>query len=206
MYRRPALALLCRRCAPSVSTRRSWRHLSTAGAGASLNIDPAEVRKFAALSSAWWCEDGGPFAGLHKMNDVRVPIIRRALLGSVGDAADLNSPAESTAADAVARSYRGPFHGKSIVDVGCGGGILSESLARLGAIVLGVDAARENILAAQHHAESGDLSNLQYECTTVEAVASSGASFDCVVASEVLEHVRDSGSFLDACVKLLKAS
>ena len=170
----------------------------------------------------WW-DERGPFAGLHSMNAVRVPLIRRAVM-----------EAASIASSSGVRSR--PLEGVSILDVGCGGGILSEALARLGGKVLGVDASEANILAARAHKESivgkeggstGDPSalNLSYECITAEAllqrggggVASSGPvdgatpsspppSFQCVVSSEVLEHVENVGTFLDALCALVKVS
>ena len=211
----PLLAVFwphCRRAVVRSSARRSSTTTSTTTA--STTIDPAEIHKFAALSSSWWKDDAGPFVGLHRLNDVRVPIIRRALLGKAPPPPSAPPPTPTAAAtDDALLAFRwrpavGPLHGKTIIDIGCGGGILSEALARLGATVLGVDAAPENIAAARLHAAldpyDGDPHRLLYECTTAEAVAARGATFDGVIASEVLEHVRDPPAFLDACAALVK--
>jgi ubiquinone biosynthesis O-methyltransferase len=171
-------AAICRhRAAPSVAGQPSG----------STSVDSSELRKFALLSESWWRDDDGPFAALHAMNRVRVPLIRRAVL-------------ELTAPQLGATDAASPLRGVRILDVGCGGGILSEALARQGASVFGIDAAQENILAAEHHRQLDPtvLSNLQYEAVTAEVVAGRGAVFDAVVASEVLEHVSDVPLFLGA--------
>lgn len=176
-------------------------------------VDEAEVRKFSALAASWWRDDGrGPFAPLHSLNALRVPLIRQALLD--GQTTTRTSPA--TPHSPLLTGYR-------ILDVGCGGGILSEGLGRLGATVTGIDASDANVAAASLHvSHDPDLAQrVCYRAVTVEAVAaevaaamassaSPGAAasadgrYDAVVASEVLEHVADRGKFLDSCAALVK--
>ena len=146
-------------------------------------VDAEEVSKFGRLASHWWNENGREFGALHRMNRVRVPFIRESL---------------STDANTVL-----PLEGKRFLDVGCGGGILSEALARLGASVTGVDASEENIGAAQLHAQRDpDIARrVQYTCSTVESLVGT-ETYDCVVASEVVEHVADVPTFVRSCVEL----
>jgi 2-polyprenyl-6-hydroxyphenyl methylase/3-demethylubiquinone-9 3-methyltransferase len=151
-------------------------------AGAS--VDPDEVAKFSALAADWW-NPSGKFAPLHKFNPVRLEFIRR---------------------EATARFNRQglrPFEGLSLLDIGCGGGLLSEPMARLGFTVTGADASARNIgTAAAHAAQSGV--SINYRATTAEALAAEGLSFDVVLNMEVIEHVADVASYLAACAKLVK--
>jgi 2-polyprenyl-6-hydroxyphenyl methylase/3-demethylubiquinone-9 3-methyltransferase len=151
-------------------------------AGAS--VDPDEVAKFSALAADWW-NPSGKFAPLHKFNPVRLEFIRR---------------------EAAARFNRQglrPFEGLSLLDIGCGGGLLSEPMARLGFTVTGADASARNIgTAAAHAAQSGV--SINYRATTAEALAAEGLSFDVVLNMEVIEHVADVASYLAACAKLVK--
>lgn len=171
------------------------------------SVDESELRKFAAQSDLWWNDASGPFAALHSLNRVRVPLIRQALF-------ELSEPAP-----APPESAGQPLRGFRILDVGCGGGILSEALARLGANVLGIDAAVENVLAAARHSDANPrlAGRLAYEAVTAEvllersnvaapAALTSGASgnYDAVVASEVVEHVRDPGAFIATCAGLVR--
>ena len=137
---------------------------------ASSSVDPDEVKRFAALSGKWW-DPQGAFSALHRMNPVRAEFIISAVRGNI-TRADTSSVGHS------------PLRGLRILDVGCGGGLLCEPLARLGANVVGVDATRENIEAAKRHArESPDIcGRLDYVHTTVEDhVADTATAYDVVV-------------------------
>lgn len=146
-------------------------------------IDPAEVARFNRLAETWW-DERGPMRPLHRFNPVRVEFIR-----------DL-------AAKRWARDIRGaaPLAGLSVLDIGCGGGVLCEPLARLGASVTGVDPADKNLAVARSHAESSGL-DIAYRSETVEAIADSGEQFDIVLAMEVVEHVADVDAFTAAACK-----
>lgn len=144
------------------------------------NVNPAEVAKFSALANRWWDPDG-PQAPLHVLNPAR--------LGYV--------------------SARQPLRGARVLDVGCGGGLLSEAMAREGARVLGLDLSPELIdIAKLHRLEStqgGAILDLDYRVQAVEALADAEpASFDAITCMEMLEHVPEPGSILEACARLLK--
>ncbi|XP_058967172.2 ubiquinone biosynthesis O-methyltransferase [Pocillopora verrucosa] len=163
------------------------RHFCTS---AKSTVDEEEVEKLSRTISDWW-NPNGDFAALHSMNKLRVPFIKSSLEHLLGENVIPSKP----------------LKGFRILDVGCGGGILSEPLARLGAEVTGVDASAFNIHAALRHAQHDFkvASNVQYKCITVEELADKEPeSFDCVVASEVIEHVTDRDTFISASTQLLK--
>ncbi|MEJ0096331.1 MAG: bifunctional 2-polyprenyl-6-hydroxyphenol methylase/3-demethylubiquinol 3-O-methyltransferase UbiG [Methylocella sp.] len=146
-------------------------------------IDPEDIARFDRLGEQWW-DLGGPMAALHKFNPVRVAYLRDMLSRHFkieGRPHDQHAPL--------------PLRGLRVLDIGCGGGILSESLARLGAEMTAVDPAPRNIGVASAHAGREGLS-IDYRCTTAEALVAEGASFDVVLAMEVVEHVRDVDGFL----------
>ncbi|KMW58863.1 3-demethylubiquinone-9 3-methyltransferase [Candidatus Rhodobacter oscarellae] len=149
-------------------------------------IDPAEVAKFEAMAAEWWDPDG-KFKPLHMLNPCRLDYIT-AQIASEFDR-DLTK--------------RGAFEGLRILDIGCGGGLLSEPMARLGATVVGADAAAGNIPVAQVHAEQMGL-KIDYRHTSAEALAADGEQFDAILNMEVVEHVADPLGFLTACQQLLK--
>ena len=149
-------------------------------------VDPAEVAKFEAMAAEWW-DPHGKFKPLHMMNPVRLDYITRQIAAEFGR--DLTRP--------------GPFAGLRLLDIGCGGGLLSEPMARLGAAVVGADAAARNIPVAQVHAEAQGL-DIDYRHTTAEAMAAAGEQFDVVLCMEVVEHVADPAGFLKTCRALLK--
>ncbi len=154
------------------------------GEGAS--VDPEEVAKFAALAQDWWDPDG-KFQPLHRLNPARLGFIRDRVAAHYG-----REPLAQR-----------PFAGLSVLDIGCGGGLLAEPVARLGADVLGIDPSQENVgVAALHAAESGLA--IDYRRTTAEALAEAGAAFDVVLNMEVVEHVAEAAAFLAACGALVK--
>ena len=152
----------------------------------SASIDPSEVAKFSALAAQWW-DPAGKFAPLHKFNPVRLAFIRAEAAAHFGRDA---------------RSLR-PFEGLTLLDIGCGGGLLSEPMARLGFAVTGADASEKNIGTAKAHAAQSGL-RIDYRATTAELLQAQGLRFDLVLNMEVVEHVADVGSYLAACAALLK--
>jgi 2-polyprenyl-6-hydroxyphenyl methylase/3-demethylubiquinone-9 3-methyltransferase len=155
-------------------------------AEAQSTLDPKEVERFAKDAARWW-DASGPFAPLHRINPVRLSYIRDALCRRFD-----RDPKSGT-----------PLAGLSVLDIGCGGGLVAEPLARLGASVTGIDPAPENIAAAKAHAEGVRLT-IDYRATTAEALAASGAEFDAVLLLEVVEHVPDVPAFLKAVAPLVK--
>jgi 2-polyprenyl-6-hydroxyphenyl methylase/3-demethylubiquinone-9 3-methyltransferase len=149
-------------------------------------IDPAEIAKFEAMAAEWWNPDG-KFRPLHMLNPCRLDYITRQIAAEFSR--DLTAPR--------------PFAGLRILDIGCGGGLLSEPMARLGAEVLGADAAARNIPVARLHAEQQGLT-IDYRVTTAEDLAAAGERFDVVLNMEVVEHVADPPAYLTACRDLLK--
>ena len=150
------------------------------------SIDPAEVAKFSALAAQWW-DPQGKFAPLHKFNPVRLAFIHQEAAARFGRDA---------------KSLR-PFEGLSLLDIGCGGGLLSEPMARLGFAVTGADASEKNIGTARAHAVDAGLA-INYRAITAELLAAEGALFDIVLNMEVVEHVADVGAYLAACARLVK--
>jgi 2-polyprenyl-6-hydroxyphenyl methylase / 3-demethylubiquinone-9 3-methyltransferase len=148
--------------------------------------DPAELAKFEPLGRAWW-DAVGPMAPLHKLNPVRVAYIRDRACQHLG-----RDPRRAR-----------PFEGLSALDIGCGGGLLAEPLARLGARVTGVDPVAENIETARWHADEVGL-DIAYEAISVEAVAASARQFDLVIASEVVEHVVEVPEFLATVARVTR--
>lgn len=149
------------------------------------SVDEAEMAKFARLAAEWW-DPNGKFRSLHRFNPVRLQFIR-----------DL-------AAGRFKRDVRAlkPFEGLSLLDIGCGGGLLSEPMARLGFDVLGADPLEKNVRTAAAHAAGSGLP-LHYRVTTAEQLAVEQARFDVVLNMEVIEHVSDLAGFLHSCAKLL---
>ena len=149
------------------------------------SVDQDEVARFSRLAAQWW-DTRGPMAALHKFNPVRLAYIRDRAAEHFGrDPARLDSLA-----------------GLRVLDIGCGGGILSEPLARLGARVVGADPSESNVAVAKHHAERAGLS-IDYRAVPAEALAQSGDTFDVVLAMEVVEHVVDLGLFIGLAAGLV---
>lgn len=150
------------------------------------SVDPQEIEKFSALAATWW-DPKGPFRPLHLINPVRLGFLRDRLIRRFG-----RDPRSLT-----------PFKGLSILDIGCGGGLLSEPMAKLGARVTGIDASARNIRIASVHAAERGLA-IDYRCTTVEAMVAQGQMFDVALNMEVVEHVADVGQFLRDCGALVR--
>ncbi|SLN11018.1 Ubiquinone biosynthesis O-methyltransferase [Aquimixticola soesokkakensis] len=160
--------------------------METAQTTAQTTIDPAEVAKFEAMAAEWW-DPKGKFKPLHMLNPCRLDYICAQIATEF--ARDLSDDT--------------PFSGLRLLDIGCGGGLLSEPMARLGATVVGADAAAGNIPVAQVHADQSGLT-IDYRHTTAEALAEAGEQFDVVLNMEVVEHVADPQAYLTACQQLLK--
>lgn len=150
------------------------------------SIDAEEVANFSAMASEWW-DPKSKFAPLHKFNPARLGYIREVLTGHFGG------------------EGREPFKGLKVLDIGCGGGLVSEPMSRLGADVTGVDAAEANIKTALVHAEEAGL-HINYQHGTAEQLLKSGGpeQFDVVLNLEVVEHVADPDQFLKDCAALVK--
>jgi len=150
------------------------------------SVDTAEVERFSRHAADWW-DPRGPMAALHKFNPVRLGYIRD---------------------QAAARFERDPrkldcLKGLRMLDIGCGGGILSEPLARLGAAMVGVDPAAENVAVARAHAEEEGVA-VDYRASTAEELAEAGETFDVVLAMEVVEHVADVEAFVSTCASMVR--
>lgn len=152
----------------------------------SATVDRSEIDRFAAHSAGWW-DPHGSFWALHRLNPARIGFIRDELIAHF---------------QRDARSLR-PFEGLTLVDIGCGGGLLAEPMARLGFAVTGIDAAAEAIDVARSHANAGRLA-IDYRVTTAESLAAEGGQFDVVLALELIEHVANRAALLAACGALVK--
>ena len=151
------------------------------------SIDPADVARFSAQAAEWW-DARGPFAPLHRFNPARLAFVR-------------DRAAERFGRDSRSRE---PFAGLSLLDVGCGGGLIAEPMRRLGFEVTAIDASAENIGTARVHAEQQDL-DIAYRAATVEQLeAAQAGPFDVVLTMEVIEHVADPEAFVRTCARLVK--
>ena len=157
------------------------------GAAEGSSIDVGEVARFSALAAKWW-DVKGEFAPLHRFNPTRVAFVRDTCV-------------DHFRLDGVERA---PFRGLQLLDVGCGGGLLSEPMCRMGFQVTGLDASEKNIGTAKAHADMGEL-DIRYLNSTVEQLAARGeVLYDVVLCMEVIEHVADPESFLKTCASLVK--
>jgi 2-polyprenyl-6-hydroxyphenyl methylase / 3-demethylubiquinone-9 3-methyltransferase len=149
------------------------------------SVDDAEIAKFSAMAAEWW-DPSGKFAPLHKFNPVRLKFIRDTVAAHYGrDAKGLR-----------------PFDGLTLLDIGCGGGLLCEPMARLGFAVTGVDPSERNIGTAKAHAaQSG--TDVEYRATDAETLVAEARRFDVVLNMEVVEHVADLRAYLEACATLV---
>lgn len=148
-------------------------------------VDPEDVARFSAIAAEWW-DENGKFRPLHRLNPLRLAYVRDTVCRRLG-----RDPATAQ-----------PLAGLRLADVGCGGGLLAEPLARMGAAVTGIDASAKNIATASLHAAQGGVS-VDYRAMTAEALAASGEKFDVVTCLEVIEHVADLNLFVRSLSQLL---
>lgn len=152
-------------------------------------IDPAEIDRFSALAETWW-DPNGPMAPLHKFNPIRLAYLRQQITDHFNrDAEDLH----------FAKDLK-------IVDIGCGGGLISEPMARFGATMMGIDAAEKNVKTARLHADQHcdpERINLTYRHCSAEDLVTEGQKFDVVLSLEVVEHVADVPMFLHSLSQLV---
>ncbi len=151
----------------------------------SASVDPSEVERFSAMAAEWWNPDG-KFGVLHKFNPVRLEYIREQV----------------TARKRIDPRQRQPFEGLRFLDIGCGGGLLSEPMTRLGASVTAVDPSEKNIKTASVHASEQGL-EIDYRAATAEDLAQAGEKFDVILNMEVIEHVKDPAAFTATCASML---
>ena len=147
-------------------------------------INKKEIDKFSKIAEEWWNPEG-KFKPLHKFNPIRISYIKNNIINSFK-----------------IKNKKKPLEKTKILDIGCGGGLLSEPMCRLGANVTGIDASQKNISIAKIHAKKGNL-NINYICTSPEKMKSN-EKFDVILNMEIIEHVEDINFFLEACSKLLK--
>jgi len=171
----------------TVSARKPKSRPDLSDQAAGPSIDPADVARFSAQAAEWW-DAKGPFAPLHKFNPARLAFVR-------------DRAAERFGRDVKTRNA---FDGLTLLDVGCGGGLMAEPMRRLGFAVTAIDASAENIGTARAHAEQQAL-DIAYRAATVEQLEAEGAGpFDLVLTLEVIEHVADPEAFIRACSRLVK--
>ncbi|MFM7085114.1 MAG: bifunctional 2-polyprenyl-6-hydroxyphenol methylase/3-demethylubiquinol 3-O-methyltransferase UbiG [Hyphomicrobium sp.] len=151
-------------------------------------IDATEVDRFRQIATEWW-DRNGKFSPLHKQTPARLKFIRDTIIRHYG----------------LVESKIKPLEKVTILDIGCGGGIISEPLARIGAQVLGIDPCLENIETARSHAKDQEDLNVSYRHTTVEEIVSQGSQYDAIVCLEVLEHVPNPELFCKLCSQLLRS-
>lgn len=153
-------------------------------------IDPAEIARFSAIAAQWW-DTSGKFAPLHRLNAARLSYLNAQISGHF---------ARTPAGDGQSAT---PLRNLSLLDVGCGGGLIAEPMARLGASVTGIDASAQSIAVAGAHAAQSGLA-IDYRTATAEELATRGLTFDVVLALEIVEHVAEPDAFYDALGALVR--
>ncbi|MEL6374369.1 MAG: bifunctional 2-polyprenyl-6-hydroxyphenol methylase/3-demethylubiquinol 3-O-methyltransferase UbiG [Pseudomonadota bacterium] len=159
-------------------------------------LDQAEVDRFGAMAESWWDPEGA-FKPLHQIGPARLAFIRDTLTGHFSSPANA-APPRSSGATALR-----PLAGLSVIDVGCGGGLIAEPLARMGARVTAIDPAPDTITAARQHADDQGLT-IDYRACASETMVAEGATFDAVVCLEVIEHVEDPAAFVAMLTPLVR--
>lgn len=168
---------------------------------AQTTVDQSEIERFTRMADEWW-DERGKFAPLHRMNPTRIAYIKDRIQDSGFRIQQKNSSNPQSPTP-------NPLEGVSLLDIGCGGGLICEPMARLGAKVTGIDAGEKNIAIAKLHAEASGL-DIDYRCTTAEALLlppttnHQPPTFDVVLALEIIEHVADVNAFIAASCKLVK--
>ncbi|WP_033068419.1 bifunctional 2-polyprenyl-6-hydroxyphenol methylase/3-demethylubiquinol 3-O-methyltransferase UbiG [Thalassospira australica] len=160
--------------------------MSEASAPTSRTANAEEIARFSAMAEKWW-DPNGVMKPLHKFNPIRLKLLRDNICAHLGRDPETVEP----------------LKGVEIIDIGCGAGLLSEPLARMGAKMTSIDAAENNIEVAKVHAKQSGL-EIDYRCSTPEMLADEGKQFDIVLNMEVIEHVDDPQFFMQACASVLK--
>lgn len=170
------------------------------------SLDPEEIARFTKVSAQWWDENGA-FKPLHQLNPTRIRYIRDQILAHYKRSFDSSSIPDNDSNDQPTPPSHTLnsqiFQGLSILDVGCGGGLVCEPLCRLGAKVTGVDGSEPTVEIAKAHGILMGL-DIDYQARTVESLAEKGEMFDVVLALEIVEHVADVPTFVEACARVVK--
>lgn len=153
---------------------------------ATANVDPLEIERFSKIAAEWW-DPNGKFRPLHKIGPPRIQFVRDEICRRLG----------------LKGGGMRPLSGLRLLDIGCGGGLVCEPMARMGAVVTGIDPATRNIAAARTHADDQGLA-IDYRDVEAERLVTDGATFDAVLCLEVVEHVPDPGAFLETCAALVR--
>ena len=148
------------------------------------SVNKKEIEKFSKMADEWW-DPSGKFKPLHKFNPIRIQYIKENIIGNFK-----------------LKNKKKPLDKINILDIGCGGGLLSEPMTRLGASVTGIDASSKNINIAKHHAKKNNL-KINYICSSPEKLKIK-KKFDVILNMEIVEHVDDINFFINSCSKLLK--
>ena len=170
------------------------------------SLDPEEITRFTKISSQWW-DENGPFKPLHQLNPTRIRFIRDQIIPCYGRSFDSSSLLNNDHNDHPIPSNHTLnsqiFQGLSVLDVGCGGGLVCEPLCRLGAKVTGIDGSEPTIDIAKAHSALSEL-DINYQCATVESLSDKGEQYDVVLALEIVEHVADVAGFVASCAAVVK--
>lgn len=158
-------------------------------------IDPEEIERFTRMADEWW-DPNGKFKPLHVINPLRAEWILKK-------SAELRVHSAEQEPYSALTTQHSPLHGLSVLDIGCGGGLISEAMARAGAKVTGIDAGEKNIKVAQLHAQKSGL-EIDYRYMSAEALVTEDAQFDIVLALEIVEHVADVSAFVQATCTLVR--